>query len=510
MTGPPSAGEAALAARVLATLLQEDYAGLRSRVDGDVLRLPGRDVALTTPSPGFVRDREIDAAGLRLDDVLAAVRALADPSDDVAAFADECRAALAARGRLAAAAPTVRRALGGPLGPGVFYETLAAYAGHPVHPLGHARTGLSDAELERYAPEHAPSFTLRWARVPRSAAETAGTRPAWWPEADAGDDVFPVHPLTAPRVGGVLPWPGPAVRPTLSMRTVAAGPLTHLKLPLPTSTLGLRNRRTIAPATLADGARAERLLRAVLAREPGLPVLLADEQTYGHAGDPMLGYLVRRFPPETLGAHVVPVAALLAEHPDGGPVIAQWDVPDLFGRYLDALFAWNVTLFRYGIALEAHQQNVSLVLRGPDLRLLIKDNDGAMVDPARCAARLGPDAEPVRFDDARMLTRDPEALARVFVTITLHLCAAAPAFGLAERGLLPLRAALGMVRDRLDAALGGGDAFLRARTLDAARLPGKAMLTAGTLVAKARTGAADINKHYGPDGPNYLRDGTCS
>jgi hypothetical protein len=31
------------------------------------------------------------------------------------------------------------------------------------------------------------------------------------------------------------------------------------------------------------------------------------------------------------------------------------------------------------------------------------------------------------------------------------------------------------------------------------------MLTAGTLVDKTRTGAADINKHYGPPGHNYLR-----
>ncbi|WP_262402277.1 hypothetical protein [Actinomadura sp. CNU-125] len=61
----------------------------------------------------------------------------------------------------------------------------------------------------------------------------------------------------------------------------------------------------------------------------------------------------------------------------------------------------------------------------------------------------------------------------------------------------------------LAAALGPGDAFLRSRTLDAATLPGKAMVTAGTLVDKARTGAADINKHYGPAGPNYLRDTTC-
>jgi hypothetical protein len=101
---------------------------------------------------------------------------------------------------------------------------------------------------------------------------------------------------------------------------------------------------------------------------------------------------------------------------------------------------------------------------------------------------------------------DREALARMFVTITVHLCAGALAFGLAERNLLPLRTGLTLIRDRLDQF---ADPFLRARTLDADRLPNKAMLTAGTLVDKARTGAADINKHYGPPGPNYLREIPC-
>ena len=48
-------------------------------------------------------------------------------------------------------------------------------------------------------------------------------------------------------------------------------------------------------------------------------------------------------------------------------------------------------------------------------------------------------------------------------------------------------------------------ALLRARVLAADRLPGKTMLTAGTLMTKARSGASDINKHYGTTGPNYLK-----
>ncbi|XRQ04447.1 IucA/IucC family protein [Actinomadura welshii] len=521
--------ERRLAARVLDALLREDYGGLRDRVEHRTLRLPGRSVRLLDACPPFLSGLVVDPAeDLRLSDVLTAVRALADPRDDVAAFERECRDALAAVQLHNDARPAVFRRLARipdelRAGPGTFYEALAACNDHPVHPAGRGRAGLSPADLSRYAPEFAPSFPLRWAAVRN--AELTGPLPGWWPAPEdvglpSAEALFPVHPLAArqvrghPAVGSVAalaPEPYLQVTPTLSMRTVAAAPLGHLKMPLPTSTLGLRNRRTIMPGTLPDGALVERILRRVLRREPALPVLLADEQTYGHAHDPLLGYLVRRFPPETARAHIVPVAALLAEAPDGGRVIERWDVEPLFDAYLAALFSWNVTLFRYGIALEAHQQNVALVLDDGPLRLLVKDNDGALINTARLRDRLPPsiDTDPRDLIDRRMTTGDDEALARVFVTITLHLCAAAPALGLAERGLLPWRKGRAMIRDRLDGALGADGAFLRSRTLDADALPGKAMLTAGTLVDKARTGAADINKHYGPPGPNYLRDATC-
>jgi len=149
---------------------------------------------------------------------------------------------------------------------------------------------------------------------------------------------------------------------------------------------------------------------------------------------------------------------------------------------------------------------------GPGLRLLIKDFDGALINHARLAAALGGAApEPGGFGDQRMLTSSDDALADVFITITVHLCAGAIAFGLAERGFAPLARLLATVREALEAALDrqAGDPaarLLRARALVAGRLPVKAMLTAGTLTDKARTGARDINKFYGPPGPNYLRD----
>ena len=99
----------------------------------------------------------------------------------------------------------------------------------------------------------------------------------------------------------------------------------------------------------------------------------------------------------------------------------------------------------------------------------------------------------------------------MFITITVHLCAGAVAFGLARQGVAGLPDLLALVRRELTAALdqhasSPAAALLRARVLDADRLPGKSMVTAGTLVAKSRTGASDINKFYGTNGPNYLKD----
>lgn len=503
--------EAYLAARVLDALLREDYGRLSDRVsrgrDGVGLVLAGgRTVRL---APGGLFQDFVVATGerLALREVLATLAEVADPADSegVSAFGEECAQALRAWELHDDRAAAV-------LAGGPSYETLAAFADHPVYPTARARLGLTEGELLAYAPEFAPSFELRWAAVPRamlragSAELPADVAP---PDLAVGADetLFPVHPLAAGEVAGIdgvrlLDATRVTVRPTLSMRTVEVTPRAHLKLPLPTSTLGARNRRSIRPGTLEDGARAESLLRRLA--DPG--VLVAGEQTYAHAGHEYLAWMVRRLPEGV----IVPVAALNAP----GVLRGLGDVPGVdpvpggepggvLAGYLRVLLRWNVRLFvRYGVALEAHQQNLALVFHDGTMRLLVKDNDGLLASPARLASA---GVEVPSFADERMLTDDPHALADVFVTITLHLAAAAVAFG-----ALPHRQAAALVRDTLAEALDeyGDDPMarlLRARTLEAARLTGKSMITAGTLAAKERTGARDVNKFYGTSGPNYLR-----
>ncbi|GAA4565383.1 IucA/IucC family protein [Planotetraspora kaengkrachanensis] len=553
--------EAYLAVRVLDSLLREDYGSIASIMTSDkdgvaVVLASGRRIRLATGSPfqDFAVAEPGQGQGVSLAEVLDTLAVIADPADGagVAAFARECREALAGLELHDRHRAQVAARLRGREGTLLFYEALAAAVDHPIYPTARCRLGVPEAGLVAHAPEFAPSFELAWAAVPGERVTVSGTAfgavsvtvsgtafgtafgtgrgaglPDWWPTPGdiglpgrlAGTHVpFPVHPLTVPVVEG-LPGvvmgvkPYLTVRPTLSMRTVEVDDLTHLKVPLATSTLGLLNRRSIKPGTLRDGALAESLLREVLAREPAARVAVAGEQNYGHAGHEYLGWLVRNLPE----GEIVPVAALLAPWPDGeGDRLVLHhlaerhyggDVHALLRDYLSVLLSWNALLFvRYGLALEAHQQNLALVFGDGPMRLLVKDNDGLLVSPGLLGAA---GIEPPNFSDHRMLTDDPHALADVFVTITLHLAAAAIVFPALVAGR-PESAASALIRDALSAALEpfGDDPMarlLRARTLESARLVGKSMVVAGTLVDKRRSGAADINKFYGVTGPNYLR-----
>ncbi len=255
-----SSREAYLAARVLNALLREDYGRLAARItrtrDGVGLTLADGRWARLTPGVLFQDFVLAPQERLGLEQVLETLAEVADPADaeGVAAFFEECLAALAALELHDGVAASV-------LSSGPSYETLAAFVDHPVYPTSRARVGIAPAELPAYAPEFGPSFELRWAAVPRRALApgSAGSLPAdavpdgeW--EVGAGEVLFPVHPLSVAEVRKidgvrVLDRAAVTVRPTLSMRTVELSPRLHLKLPLPISTLGVRNRRSIKPVS---------------------------------------------------------------------------------------------------------------------------------------------------------------------------------------------------------------------------------------------------------------------
>ncbi|MEU7585606.1 IucA/IucC family protein [Micromonospora sp. NPDC049230] len=528
--------------RVLDALLREDHLGLFSagRPDGPdwwqvphpagLLRIPvrvdGFQQALRSAAPTVL----LLADGVtHRTDTLGGLLTLLAPRDDAEAaagwrdFEAECRADLLARRLAARHRPLVfaevaaeRASTPTGLPAALLDDVLAAHQGHPVYPTDRCRHDLTEDDLLRYAPEHAPRLTLRWYAAPAHDVRLSGELPSWWPRAPRPDQLLlPVHPITAARTAlPVTDRPAVSVRPTLSMRTVALDhdPYLHLKLPLPTASLGARNRRTLRPGSLADGAAVAGLLDRIAGTEPAFTgrIRHADESTWAHVdGDERRSFLLRRFPRDLAGVHVVPVAALAAADPVAGTVLERIS-PErpvaLLESYLDLLLDWHVFLWlRHGIALEAHPQNIHLLVH-PDgtIGLLYKDNDGARLD----ARHGGPRG--LALDDDRMWARDPRELADVFTTITLHLAAAAPLVALAARGL-PVPSPAEALAPRLAAARdrwGDGPTArtLTERVLCAAHLPVKAMLTAGTLLPKQRLGCTDINKYYLRTGPNYLRE----
>ncbi|GLZ30082.1 hypothetical protein Lesp02_22720 [Lentzea sp. NBRC 105346] len=535
--------ESDLLLRVLDALWREDHLGLHTNgsLTGQWWEAPlpdGRVVRFPVRPDGFLADHAVAeprlVVGERVLTTLTEVLAELAPRNDEeaeagwASFTEECAQTLAtvrlhdaARPELYAKVDPGATGFSGLLD----FEALAALRDHPVHPTGRCRWGMSESELRRYAPEFLPSFRLQWTAVPREklnlSPALAGELPGWWPDLEGDDFAVPVHPLTVERLGlSTVDLPGLDVTPTLSTRTVAlhAEPGTHLKLPLPTATLGARNKRSIKPGTLADGDAVHRLLQKILDRESGLAanVLLADESAWLDSADEMLAVLIRRYPAEIANDTLVPAAALLAEDPHRPEStlldrFSGGDVEAWFDSYLTALLDWHVALWlRYGVALESHQQNITVAF-GQSVRLVYKDDDGARIDRARLEAALGEPAGP--FADERIAVSDPAELADMFTTITLHLCVAAPIVASGRRSLFALarrrlEEAVERWHDPADAGSRAAVDLLRRKVLDADRLPIKAMVTSGTLLPKHRLGCTDINKHYRYSGPNYLRGGS--
>ncbi|WP_394939682.1 IucA/IucC family protein [Psychromicrobium sp. YIM B11713] len=599
--------ELKLLSRVLDALFREDYAGIRSHggfldeaahrgARGEhsaeprlwSVRLPGA-VKLTLPlvEDGFLADYSVAEGAVAegaveftddqgrshalrdLEELFTALAPQEDPEAEAGwqEFRLEClQTVVTLQNRQQAATELLQRLsaenvteLG--FAGALQFEALAALGSHPVHPTGSCRWGMELAEQRQYCPEYLPEFETQWITAPseslRISPALAQQRPSWWPGSASSDSMLvPVHPLTLAKGGpqvlhqgtaSLANVSGPMVSPTLSIRSMVplSDPRTQLKLPLPISTLGRKNRRGIKAGDLADGATMQSLLQKILDREPELAarIVLADESRWLAGEDDSLAVLIRSYPEELSERLLLPLAALHAPDPrssgtkrtaTGVPArlidrLAQGDSLGWFEEYLRTLFDWHLALWlRYGVALESHQQNITLALRAtaarpdgsvPRIRLVYKDNDGARVDLPRLASALGEQIPRESFNDQRMLISEATELADMFTTITLHLCVAAPILDESEPGT-PLRQQLfQLVRSELTSAMerwtDPGDAasvaaarLLRERVLDAERLPVKGMVTAGTLLPKTRLGCEDINKYYLRSGPNYLLPGS--
>ncbi|MBQ0825451.1 IucA/IucC family siderophore biosynthesis protein [Streptomyces tagetis] len=385
--------------------------------------------------------------------------------------------------------------------------------GHPFHPGCRARPGFSVAEQLAYGPEHGPVVELALLPVDVGRCLVSGA----WPEElrDGGRLLLPVHPWQATHVlkrragedadagragqdvhgrragegadgrPAGLPherWGGegadgrlaglPRVRwgadghlaahPLMSLRTLAVPGGPHVKTAL--SARLTSSVRDISVASITSSAAVSAFGQQLAAHTDGL---LRVTRTLGAAtaDSPDLAAVLRESPREYAapGEHVVPVAALAGT---GLPASPGWAA-----RLARLTLTVALRLLELGVALEAHGQNLLVVLSasGEPLRLVYRDLADIRVSPARLA-RHGLTAPAL---PARMLTDDPVALRRkLFGSLVGGALAGAVGSGEA------LRAALEpALRDapRTDDARALGEEPLPVKALTLMRLsPGRA------------------------------------
>jgi siderophore synthetase component len=356
---------------------------------------------------------------------LVAPAGAAAVAGDVHAAVEHAEVTLAARGDLT---PRPGDLLAG--------ERLAATRGRPFHPTARAAAGWTSGELAAYGPMRADALALDWVAMPRDrlrfGAGAGGDRLAdllldppdrerLAAAAEAlGDGVclLPVHPwqldhvlprefAAEMRAGIVRPVARGigSFRPTASLRTLCSpAPEHHVKLPLGIATLGAT--RLLPPRYLDNGERAERLMRALLERDPALRrrVSLCDERTWcGWAGDEFadrpgqLAAQLRTYPAGILdepGTFAIPMAALAAHEWEtlGPAVLDELDPVEFFGTLAAAFAEVGLRFLRYGVLPELHGQNVVVTLRdGMPERFVLRDHDTLRLCPAWMDAARVPD-----------------------------------------------------------------------------------------------------------------------
>ncbi|WP_433514558.1 IucA/IucC family protein [Nonomuraea sp. CA-143628] len=328
--------------------------------------------------------------------------------------------------------------------------------GHPYHPSCRNRPGVSVAEQLAYMPEHRPVVDLDLVAVPASRCVVIGAWPDWLRDGDRL--LLPAHPWQSRHVLpelGFRPFVagGIAARPLICVRTLApVGGGPHFKTAF--STRLTSNVRDISPGSIRDSAPLSAML-VHLARRLGGPLRITRNLAAACAvvdGEPSadLAVLVRESPTEYAGAGetVLPVAALIVRPPTGGPPLIHGVVrsssggpplihgivqpptdgqPFIHGVVqspsgsprLDAAVEWlgefarqaleaALGLLAYGVTLEAHGQNLLVVLdrHGRPIRLVYRDLADIRVSPARLR-RNGLTPPPL---SARLITDDPEEL----------------------------------------------------------------------------------------------------
>ncbi|MFI9819543.1 IucA/IucC family protein [Streptomyces sp. NPDC052013] len=271
--------------------------------------------------------------------------------------------------------------------------------GHPFHPNCRSRPGFSVAEQLAYGPEHRPVVELGLLPVPAGECLVSGVWPEWLRE--GGRMVIPVHPWQAAHVLKRPCEQRLAAHPLMALRTLALPDGPHVKTALRARLTS--SVRDISLGSVAASAALSDFGEAVAARTDGL---LQITRTLGAvaAGSPDLAAVLRESPRVYTSEEerVVPVAALAAT---GLPRSPAWSA-----RFARLALTVGLRLLDLGVALEAHGQNLLVVLSpaGEPLRLVYRDLADLRVSPARLARH----GIPLPDLPTRMVTDDERALRR--------------------------------------------------------------------------------------------------
>ncbi|MEV7073785.1 IucA/IucC family protein [Streptomyces sp. NPDC091972] len=293
--------------------------------------------------------------------------------------------------------------------------------GHPYHPNCRSRPGFSVAEQLAYAPEHRPLVPLGPVPVPVDECLVTGAWPAEL--RDGGRLLLPVHPWQAEHVLKRAVPEGTGAHPLMSLRTLALPGGPHVKTAL--SARLTSSVRDISVYSISMSATLSEFAETLAERMDGL---LHFTRTLGAAtaNSPDLAAVLRESP-QVYGDRVLPVAALATT---GLPESPVW-----LAEFARLALTAGLRLLELGVALEAHGQNLLVVLSesGAPLRLVYRDLADIRVSPARLARH----GIPVPALSGRVVTDDETALRRkLFGSLVAGALAATAGSAAALRGAL--------------------------------------------------------------------------
>lgn len=273
--------------------------------------------------------------------------------------------------------------------------------GHPYHPNCRSRPGFSVAEQLAYGPEHRPLVELDLVPVAQPECLLSGVWPAEL--RDGGELLLPVHPWQAAHVLKRSGERTLAAHPLMSLRTLAVPGGPHVKTAL--SARLTSSVRDISEYSIGLSAVLSEFAESLAARSEGL---LHMTRTLGAATahSPDLAAVLRESPQVYAdagrGERVVPVAALATTRLPKSP---EW-LADFARLALTA----GLRLLEQGVALEAHGQNLLVVLSadGAPLRLVYRDLADIRVSPLRLARH----GIPVPALSGRVVTDEETTLRR--------------------------------------------------------------------------------------------------